>query len=69
MNKWPMISLGKMVLPVERPEVPVPGKPYRQVGVRLWGHHLPGIHENPVQFGGSRVDLTCAGEGSTAIYG
>ncbi|MBI5315141.1 MAG: restriction endonuclease subunit S [Nitrospirae bacterium] len=37
MSKWSMVSLGRVASPVERPEVPVPGKPYRQVGVRLWG--------------------------------
>lgn len=37
MSKWTMVSLGRVASPVERPEVPVPGKPYRQVGVRLWG--------------------------------
>lgn len=37
MSKWTMVSLGRVISPVERPEVPVPGKPYRQVGVRLWG--------------------------------
>lgn len=37
MSRWPSVSLGKVASPIERPEVPVPGKPYRQVGVRLWG--------------------------------
>lgn len=32
-----MVPLGKVASSVERAEVPVPGKPYRQVGVRLWG--------------------------------
>lgn len=33
----PLISLGKVVKPVERSEVPIPGKIYRQIGVKLWG--------------------------------
>lgn len=37
MSKWSSTPLGKVASPIERPEVPVPGKPYRQVGVRLWG--------------------------------
>lgn len=37
MSKWPLVPLGEVASPIERPEVPVPGKPYRQVGVRLWG--------------------------------
>jgi type I restriction enzyme S subunit len=32
-----MVPLGEVASPVERPEVPVPGKVYRQVGVKLWG--------------------------------
>jgi type I restriction enzyme, S subunit len=34
---WPMVPLGEVARPVERPELPVAGKLYRQVGVRLWG--------------------------------
>lgn len=37
MNSWPSVPLGEVASPIERPEVPIPGKPYRQVGVRLWG--------------------------------
>lgn len=37
MNKWPLVPLIEAASPVERPEVPIPGKSYRQVGVRLWG--------------------------------
>jgi len=36
-NRWAPVSLGRIVKPVERPEVPVAGKAYRQVGVKLWG--------------------------------
>jgi type I restriction enzyme S subunit len=32
-----LISLGNVVKPVERAEVPIPGKLYRQIGVKLWG--------------------------------
>ena len=34
---WAMVPLGEVVLPVQRSEVPVPGKSYRQIGVKLWG--------------------------------
>jgi type I restriction enzyme S subunit len=33
----PLVALSEIVTPVERPEVPIPGKVYRQIGVRLWG--------------------------------
>ena len=49
MSKWPMVPLEKVASPVERPEVPVPGKPYRQVGVRLWGE---GAYERELLDGG-----------------
>jgi len=32
-----MVKLGEAIEPVQRPEVPIPGKTYRQIGVRLWG--------------------------------
>lgn len=32
-----LIPLGQAVTPVERSEIPCPGKRYRQLGVRLWG--------------------------------
>src|SRR5437660_10163206 len=34
---FPSCPLSDCALPVERPEVPVAGKIYRQIGVRLWG--------------------------------
>ncbi|MDW8310835.1 MAG: hypothetical protein RMK20_15800, partial [Verrucomicrobiales bacterium] len=34
---WPKVRLGEVLTPVERGEIPVPGKTYRQIGVRLWG--------------------------------
>ena len=37
MNKWPMVRLDRLVIPIERPEIPVPGISYRQIGVKLWG--------------------------------
>ena len=36
-NGFPMVPLGEVALPVERPETPAPGTTYRQIGVRLWG--------------------------------
>ncbi|MGH1392542.1 MAG: restriction endonuclease subunit S [Trichormus sp.] len=32
-----LVPLGEIVLPVERPETPIVGKRYRQIGVKLWG--------------------------------
>jgi type I restriction enzyme S subunit len=39
MNNWKRqnVPLGQLCKPIERPETPVPGKDYRQIGVRLWG--------------------------------
>ncbi len=36
-NIYPMEPLGRIVSPIERREAPIPGKVYRQIGVRLWG--------------------------------
>jgi len=36
-TKWPKVKLGAVMIPVERGETPIPGKPYRQIGVKLWG--------------------------------
>lgn len=36
-NYWPLVPIGDIAHPVERPEVPAPGVEYRQIGVRLWG--------------------------------
>jgi type I restriction enzyme S subunit len=33
----PMVRLGEVVDPVGRAESPIPGKTYRQIGVKLWG--------------------------------
>jgi type I restriction enzyme S subunit len=33
----PRVALGQLCSPVERPETPIAGKEYRQIGVRLWG--------------------------------
>lgn len=35
---WPEIPIGDVAIPLDRPEQPLPGIIYRQVGVRLWGH-------------------------------
>jgi type I restriction enzyme S subunit len=37
MNEWPNVPLGQVAKSVERSEAPLPGKVYRQLGVRLWG--------------------------------
>ncbi len=34
---WPLVPLGEVATSIERAEIPVPGKTYRQIGVRLWG--------------------------------
>lgn len=34
---WSLVPLGEAAVPIARPEVPITGKTYRQVGVRLWG--------------------------------
>ena len=34
---FPIVPLGRVALPVERPEVPAAGTVYRQIGVKLWG--------------------------------
>lgn len=49
MSKWPTVPLEAVVSSVERPEIPIPGKPYRQVGVRLWGE---GAYERELLDGG-----------------
>lgn len=36
-SRWTSVSLARMVKPVERPEVPLGGTCYRQIGVKLWG--------------------------------
>ena len=36
-HSLPLVPLSDIVTPVERLEVPTPGKVYRQLGVRLWG--------------------------------
>ncbi len=36
-NGWQTVSIGEVAKPIERPEVPLAGTTYRQIGVRLWG--------------------------------
>jgi len=36
-NGMPVARIGDVTTPVERPEVPLAGTTYRQIGVRLWG--------------------------------
>ena len=39
MNKdWQSVPLRKILTPIERAEVPVAGRDYRQIGVQLWGN-------------------------------
>ncbi len=37
MTKWPTTKLGSVVERAARAERPIPGKSYRQIGVKLWG--------------------------------
>lgn len=36
-NNFPLVQLKELMDPIERPEFPIPGKAYRQLGVKLWG--------------------------------
>jgi type I restriction enzyme S subunit len=45
MSRFPAQPLSTILEPIERPDTPVPGKEYRQVGVRLWGE---GAYEREV---------------------
>jgi len=36
-KKFPLATLGEVVISVKRSVVPVPGTTYRQIGVKLWG--------------------------------
>lgn len=38
MSAWPIVELNQLCSPVKRHEDPVPGKIYKQLGVRLWGN-------------------------------
>ena len=49
MSNWLSAPLARIVKPIERPEVPVTGNSYRQVGVKLWG---VGAYEREVIDGG-----------------
>ena len=46
----PRTSLERLLKPIERPVIPVPGTIYRQAGVRLWG---AGAYERDTLDGGS----------------
>lgn len=46
---FPLVPLNEIISPVERPEVPITGIAYRQVGVRLWGQ---GAYERETIDGG-----------------
>ncbi len=52
---FPLVQLGEVTLPVQRPEPPVPGKVYRQIGVKLWGQ---GTYERePIDGGQTRYPM------------
>jgi type I restriction enzyme S subunit len=36
-HNWPQVPIRQIASLAERPEVPIPGQTYRQIGVRLWG--------------------------------
>jgi type I restriction enzyme, S subunit len=36
-TSFPLIKLREIATPIGRPEIPIPGTIYRQIGVRLWG--------------------------------
>ena len=36
-ERFPVVALGEVVLPIKRAEVPSVGTTYRQIGVKLWG--------------------------------
>ena len=36
-TKWLRVKLAEITTPIERSEEPIPGKIYRQIGVKLWG--------------------------------
>jgi type I restriction enzyme S subunit len=47
---WRQVPVGEAADLIERPEVPIPGVSYRQIGVRLWGE---GAYERESVDGGS----------------
>jgi type I restriction enzyme S subunit len=47
---WPAVTIGSVATPIERAETPVPGKAYRQIGVRWWGE---GVYERETIDGGN----------------
>jgi type I restriction enzyme S subunit len=52
MAEFPRIPIREIAVPVERPEAPIPGQTYRQIGVRLWGQ---GAYERePIDGGQTR---------------
>lgn len=34
---WDCVPIGSIAERIERPESPITGQSYRQIGVRLWG--------------------------------
>lgn len=49
-SKWPMVPLGEVVEPVQRPVVVEPGTEYRTLGVKWWGE---GAYERQTIDGGN----------------
>jgi type I restriction enzyme S subunit len=75
---WQWVRIGEAADPINRPEEPIPGLSYRQIGVRLWGE---GAYErepvdgssikykalNRVQFGDIIVNKIWARHGSVSV--
>ncbi len=66
MNKrWPKVRLGKVLKSIERGEAPMPGKTYRQIGVKLWGE---GCYERePIDGADTRYNLLFRAEAGDII--
>jgi type I restriction enzyme S subunit len=54
-RKWPIIPLAKVCRLIQRQEIPMPGKLYRQIGVKLWGE---GAYERESMDGGETMYQT-----------
>lgn len=49
-STWPNVKLAEVLTPAERGEHPVPGRSYRQIGIKLWGD---GAYERELIDGGA----------------
>jgi len=54
-KSFPLVPIGEVAFSVERPEAPLPGTVYRQVGVHLWGE---GAYERKSIDGGETKSLS-----------